>query len=131
MKAEQRVAERKELEPLYISDLTSLDPFSLLARSGVIVDASASGFRIHIHRKDLVPKVLRENLTLDCIVGERVKMHIQQMELEIDGHVARTALLGKGTFEVAVDFSEQAPQYWRECLIDLLPMPGEMDSLDS
>jgi hypothetical protein len=36
-------------------------------------------------------------------------------------------LLGKKGFYVAIDYSEEAPEYWRECLMDLLPNPGELD----
>lgn len=54
-------------------------------------------------------------------------MTIAQMDLDIDGYIARTRMLGNGVFEVAVDFSQDAPHYWLECLYDLLPGIGEMD----
>lgn len=125
MKMEQRVSRRKSLDPIHIESLTSLDHFSLLARTGRIVDASATGFLLHVHRKDLVPKVLRDNLSIDCILNERVKMSISEMNLEIDGKITRTRLIGNKTFEIAIDFSETAPEYWRECLLELLPSVGE------
>jgi hypothetical protein len=131
MKAEQRLSRRKALDPIHIESLTSLDPFSPLAKKGRIVDASASGFLLHIQRKDLIPKMLRDNLSIDCIVNEHVKMSIKEMNLEIDGVVARTRLIGNKTFEIAIDFSANAPEYWRECLLELLPNPGEFsDSED-
>jgi hypothetical protein len=43
------------------------------------------------------------------------------MNLEIGGVVARTKFLGKDGFIVAIDYTEDAPDYWRECLMDLLP----------
>ena len=52
------------------------------------------------------------------------------MNLELDGKIARTSYIGDGVFEIAVDFSETAPTYWRECLLDLLPDQGEFESLD-
>ena len=122
---EQRISKRKALDPIHIDSLTSLDHFSLLARRGRIVDASATGFLLHIKHKDLVPKVLRENLSIDCIVNEHVKLSITEMNLEIDGKVTRTRLIGNKTFEIAVDFSDAAPEYWRECLLELLPNQGE------
>ncbi|PCI27156.1 hypothetical protein COB52_05280 [Candidatus Kaiserbacteria bacterium] len=127
MKMEQRDSNRKLLDPIHIESLTSLDQFSLLARTGRIVDASATGFLLQIDRKDFVPKVLRENLSIECIVNERVKLTITEMNLEIDGRIVRTKLVGKGIFEIAVDFSDSAPEYWRECLLDLLPNEGEFE----
>lgn len=122
---EQRIAQRKCLDPIHVSDITSLDQFSTLARTGTIVDASSSGLLLHVDRKEFIPKVLRQNLNIDCIVGEYVKMEIQEMRLEIDGKVTRTRLAGQGVFEIAIEFSDSAPEYWRECLVDLLPDKGE------
>jgi glycine cleavage system aminomethyltransferase T len=49
------------------------------------------------------------------------------MNIEISGRIARTKLLGKQGFEIGIDYAEDAPEYWRECLVDLLPAPGEFD----
>lgn len=130
MKAEQRVSPRKDLDPIHIEALTSLDNFSLLARTGLIVDASASGFLLHIKRDDFVPKILRKNLNVDCIIGEQIKLSIHEMNLEIQGKVTRTEYIGDSIFEIAIDFSDTAPSYWRECLLDLLPDKGEMEEFD-
>ncbi len=54
-------------------------------------------------------------------------MHLEEMNLEVSGVITRTQLLGKKGFYIAVDYSEEAPEYWRECLMDLLPKPGELD----
>ena len=80
-----------------------------------------------IKREDLIPAALRKNLTLDVLIGDRVFMHLEEMNLELSGVIARTQLLGKKGFYVAVDYSDEAPEYWRECLMDLLPQPGELD----
>lgn len=126
MKAERKRQEmRRDLEPIRVDSITSLDWVSPIARGGSIVNASASGFKLILHRTDFVPKYLRSNLSLDSLIGERVLIFIRDMNLEISGSVARTKHIGSGEFELAVDFSEDAPQYWRECLLDLLPSPGE------
>jgi hypothetical protein len=127
MRSNERLAERKLLGPIHFANLTALDQFALLARTGTIVDASSSGFLLRVPRTQLVPKVLKSNLTIDCLVGERVMLQISEMNLEIDGTVTRTKLMGKGVFEIAIDFSEDAPAYWRECLLDLLPNVGELE----
>ncbi len=121
----RRVSERRSIYGLTVTNLTALDKFAVLAKSALLVDASATGFLLHIHRRDLIPKALRENLSLSGIEGEEVFLRITEMDLEIDGRIARTKMIGGGVFEVAIDFSKDAPEYWRECLIDLLPHEGE------
>ncbi len=125
MRTNSRSAERKTLGPVHFHNLTSLEKFAILARTGVIVDASSRGFLLRVTRRDLVPRNLRGNLNIDCLVGERVMLKIEEMNLEIDGAIARTSMIGRGVFEIAIDFSESAPDYWRECLLDLLPDKGE------
>lgn len=120
-KTPNRVAKRKQVGSIPISNLTTLSHFESIARFGHLIDASSTGFLILIDREDLVPKGLRQNLSLDSIEGEPIMLMINPMELEINGHIARTRYIGKGVFEIAVDFSQDAPEYWRECLFDLLP----------
>jgi hypothetical protein len=121
MRANKRAAPRKQVNGLHVKNLTALDHFSVIARQALLVDISSSGMLLHVDRKHLVPKSLRENLTLQSLHGEHIMLQIKEMDLEIDGRVARTRLIGKGIYEVAVDFSAEAPEYWRECLVDLMP----------
>jgi hypothetical protein len=116
-----RSAKRKQVGSIPISNLTTLTHFESIARFGHLIDASSTGFLIQIDREDLIPKNLRQNLSLQSIEGEPIMLMINPMELEINGHIARTRYIGKGLFEIAVDFSQDAPEYWRECLFDLLP----------
>jgi hypothetical protein len=126
MKAERRVATRKIVDFIHIAELTSLTGYSVIAHEGVIVDASRSGFLLRVERTQMVPKEYRENLTLHGLVGHQVVMYLPQMNLDLDGTVTRADHIGKGRFEIAVTFSEDVPEYWRECLVDLLPAPGEL-----
>ena len=127
MKAEKRVAPRQDLQPLEITGFTSLDHRGLVARKGQIVEASKTGFCLHINRKDLLPKELRDSLSLHSIEGSRIVLIVEQMDLELSGTIKRTRRQGKDIFEIGIDYSEDAPEYWRECLLDLLPRPGEME----
>lgn len=120
-------APRKETTPLEVQSLSSLENLAKISRYGVIVQASKTGLLMHVKREDLVPSGLRQSLTLDSLVGNKVFFHLPQMNLEISGRISRTKLLGKAGFEVAIDFSEDAPEFWRECLYDLLPRPGEIE----
>ncbi|MEK2647099.1 hypothetical protein [Bdellovibrio sp. BCCA] len=126
-KYNRRVAPRKEVSPIHISYLTSLDDFAKIAKNCEIVEASSTGLLLLIKRDDLIPTALRKTLTLDVLIGDRVFMHLEEMNLEVSGVITRTQLLGKKGFYVAVDYSDEAPEYWRECLMDLLPKPGELD----
>ncbi len=121
----RRIAKRKAVTTVTISNLMTVSQFESIARLGQLVDVSSTGFLINIDRQDLIPKHLRQNLSLDEIEGEPVTLLIDPMELEINGHIARTKYVGEGIFEVAIDFSDDAPEYWRECLYDLIPGASE------
>ncbi len=131
MKAERRLQARKVVDFIHVSELTSLSNYAVVAREAVIVDASPSGFRMRIDRTQLVPKEFRENLTLESLVGHQVVMYLPQMNLDLDGTVTRADHIGKGLFELAVVFSPEVPEYWRGCLVDLLPEPGEIKDDDN
>jgi hypothetical protein len=122
-----RMAPRKQTHPVLVSYMTSLDDFTKITRNCEIIEASSSGLLLQVKREDLLPRHLRDTLTLDCLIGDRVFLHLEDMQLEISGTIARTQLLGKRGFLIAIDYTEDAPDYWRECLMDLLPQPGELD----
>jgi hypothetical protein len=127
MQAKTRVAPRREISPLEVSSVSSLENLAKIARSGAIIEASTSGLLMIVKREDLIPAALRKNLTLESIHGTKVLLHLPQMNIEISGRIARTKLLGKQGFEIGIDYTADAPEYWRECLVDLLPAPGEFD----
>ncbi len=115
---------RENLEPLPIRGLTSIDHMTLLARRGWLVEASTTGFLLEIERKDLAPKTFRDSLSLKELEGDKVYLMIDAMNLEIGGTIARTHRMTKDRWQIAIDFREDAPEYWRECLVELLPRPG-------
>jgi hypothetical protein len=123
----RRIAPRREITPLEVSSVSSLENLAKIARFAEIIEASTTGFLLIIKREDLIPAALRKNLTLDSIHGQKVLLHLPQMNIEISGKIARTKLLGKKGFEIGIDYTDDAPEYWRECLVDLLPAPGEFD----
>ncbi len=106
---------------LEISNIATLDPFTMISKTGELINASPKGFLIYINRKNLIPKALRTHLTLKSLEGEKVVITIVDMNLNIDGQIIRTRLVSNGFYELAIAFSKGAPKYWRECLIDLLP----------
>ena len=116
-----RTAPRKDLAKLTIDSFSSLDSLQKLAKYGQIIEASSSGILIKFKRTDFVDKQLKSNLNIDDLIGKDVYFNIHEMNLEISGTVARTRFLGKEGFLVAIDYTTDAPEYWRECLMDLLP----------
>lgn len=117
-----RGAPRKEVKPLTLDSFSSMESLQKLASYGEVVEASASGILLRFKRDDFVARELRANLSLDILAGQNVFFNIHEMNLEISGTVTRTKYLGKKEgFLVAIDYSQDAPEYWRECLMDLLP----------
>lgn len=127
--SDRRVKSRKSTMCIEVNDLTSVGSFQVIAKKGHIVNASTSGFLLELSRPNLVPEEFRENLSLAPIIGQHVCLYMPHMNLDLDGTVTRAQHVGKGKFVVAIDFSFDVPDYWRECLVDLLPEPGELAEL--
>ncbi len=126
MRSEKRFFERQDIDPLAIQGLISISDLAPIADGGFLVEASPSGFRLIIDRKHLCDPVLRENLTIEEIEGLQVSIFIPAMDLDITGLITRTKYCGDAVFEIGIDYTSDAPEYWRECLCDLLPKPGEL-----
>jgi hypothetical protein len=125
-----RSAPRQEIEPLKVSSISLMENLTKVAREGVIREASITGFLVELTRENLVMRELRQNLNLDLLVGSTVLIYLPQMDMELSGKVARTKFLGKDEgYLIGIDYTDDAPEYWRECLMDLLPKPGEIDEL--
>lgn len=116
-----RSAPRKDLAKLTIDSLQSSDSLQKLANYGQILEASSTGILIKFKRSDFVSKELKSNLSIDSLIGQNVYFKIHEMNLEISGKIARTKFMGKEGYVVAIDYTVDAPEYWRECLMDLLP----------
>jgi hypothetical protein len=118
---------RRDITPIEVDMVTSIENAMRICRYAEIIQASTSGLLLVVKREDLVPANLRKNLSLESVHGVKVMIRLSQMDLEISGTIARTKLLGKAGYELAIDYTDDAPEYWRECLVDLLPAPGEFD----
>lgn len=127
MKSEKRYFDRKPLDPLAIQGLMAIGDLTPISDGGHLVEASPSGFRLIVHRKELCDPIHRDNLNIEDIVGLQVSLFIPAMDLDISGIIARTRYCGGHKFEIGIDYTSDAPEYWRECLCDLLPNPGELN----
>jgi hypothetical protein len=117
---------RKLLDPIHIAEMKVVDRLTVLAHSGTIINASATGLLIRVHHRALHPELLRNNVALATLPGEHVVMHIVEMALDIEGTIVRTHQATPEWMDIGVDLTESAPAYWRECLMDLLPGLGDM-----
>ncbi len=129
MRLDRRVAKRKSTVCIDVQDLTTVTTYKVIATKGQILNASTTGFLMELDRNDILPSELRDNLSLESCLGQQVCLYLPQMNLDLDGTITRARHRGKGKFEVAIDFSYDVPDYWRECLIDLLPSQHEMEQI--
>jgi hypothetical protein len=91
---------------------------------------SPTGLLLRVDRENILAHSLRSTLTLSSIIGASVGFTIEVMDTYIEGAITRTKLESHGSFLVAVDFREDAPEYWRQCLVDLLPGEEEPEDPD-
>ena len=127
---EKRAAKRKEIGIIDFSELTSLESYTVIASSGFVVDASSTGLLIQINRDDIVDADIKSHLNLDTLMGQPVALFLPQMSLDLDGYIVRTSHKGKGQFQIAIEFGGSIPEYWRECLIELLPNEFDINEFD-
>lgn len=128
MKNERRSKNRKDLDPIAIEGLISIMDLNPIADHASLVEASPTGFRLFVERTDLVDENLKHHLSLEAIEGLEISLFIPAMNLDMTGVIVRTRHRGGGIFELGIDYTADAPEYWRHCLCDLLPTPGELAS---
>ena len=124
---ERRILKRKKTQDLLATQIINCDSLKKLFKVARIIDTSLKGFLLKIDRKDILQEDLKTSLSLESLVGTPISLFISDMELELDGKIKLTRHTGKGLFEVFIHFSSDTPKYWRECLIDLMPQPGELE----
>ncbi len=130
MGIEKRVTERKHVEKLNVVDVTTLSDYQVIAHEAFILDASSGGFLLEISRSNFASEELKENISIDKVLGDRIALFMPQMNLDLNGTITRADHVGKGVYHVAVSFSHDVPEYWRQCLVDLMPEPGEFSEED-
>ncbi|MCB0414995.1 MAG: PilZ domain-containing protein [Bdellovibrionales bacterium] len=120
-KSKKRKGKRKPVSLIEVCEITSMSHYIVIAETGSVINASSSGLLIEIHRKDFLTEDLKGTLNLDHLIGQEIAFFIPQMNIDLDGSIARTEHRGNGIFHIGFQFSQNIPEYWRECLIDLLP----------
>lgn len=112
---------RKAISQVDVLNVKNVASGEVYFSRAMLVDVSPTGLLLRVERENILAMGLRSTLTLSSIIGASVGFTIEVMDTYLEGSVTRTKLEGHGTFVVAVDFREDAPEYWRNCLVDLLP----------
>ena len=123
---ERRSVKRKIIESLTVEHVVDNKTLKKICSTAQIVDTSIKGFLIVVKREDLLREDLKENLNLENLKGASLSLYIPRMDLELDGTVGLSRHVGKGVFELLINFAPDTPKYWRECLMELLPAPDEL-----
>ena len=126
MRSEKRYFTRRDVDPIPIQGLITISDLTPIADGGLLVEASASGFKLLVDRDHLCDPIHKEHLNLAEIEGLQVSLFIPAMDLDITATITRTEYVGDSRFVMGLDYTADAPEYWRECLCDLLPLPGEL-----
>lgn len=119
--ADKRTAQRHNLSPLEIHGMIDISRLAPICDFGHITDASSTGFKLVVKHQDLCDSKLKGDMNLDTLKGVEVSLYIPIMDLDITGYVSRTKYISNKEFEIGIDYTADAPEYWRECLCDLLP----------
>lgn len=113
--------QRKTVRQVTLRDVQNLKTGSTYFKRATVLDVSSTGILMSVKREDIVDKKLRSVLTFETIHQEPVGFHIEMMETYMEGIVVRSKMNGKGQFQIAIDFREDAPKYWRQAFFDILP----------
>lgn len=124
MSDNKRTAFRHNINPLEIHGMISIANLTPICDFGHITDASSTGFKLIVKHEDLCDPAVKGNMTLEGLKGQEVSLYIPIMDLDITGYVSRTKYISNKEYEIGIDYTADAPEYWRECLCDLLPKVG-------
>ncbi|MBK9294063.1 MAG: hypothetical protein IPM57_06395 [Oligoflexia bacterium] len=127
IKSQREHAFRKDVVEIYVLNIKNLNTNEVLFSRAEVLDVSATGMLLAVKRDEIVALSLRSTLTMSLLHDIDVGFTIEVMDTYIEGAIKRTKPRGRGEFLIAVDFREDAPEYWRESLVDLLPTKDEDD----
>jgi hypothetical protein len=116
---------RKSTAKIHVLNVKNVNTGEVYFAKATVADVSPTGLLLRVERPDILAHGLRSSLTWSSLHNASVGFSIEVMDTYIEGVVMRTKPEGKGTFVVGIDFRDDAPEYWRECLVDLLPGTGE------
>ncbi len=108
-----------KVQHLKAIDLTTLEDYQVVCSYARFLEISPTVIKLELDRADLCHS-LKGNLHLDPLVGQRILWHVPQMVLDMEGLVVQAWHKGQGVFHILIEFAHNTPDYWGECLVDLL-----------
>ena len=114
----------KEIQKVKACSITFYNEENIIVKKAIISEVTTSGFKLILNYRNLVPDSLKFQLHLSKLWYKNIRVYIPDMEMDWEGKVIGTQHLGKGRFEVNIEFFQEVPHYWRECLFDLWPKPN-------
>jgi hypothetical protein len=120
---------RKVVSQINVLNVRNVGTTEVYFSRANVVDVSPTGILLRVRRDDIMAHTLRSTLTLSVLHKVSVGFTIEIMDTYIEGIITRTKPEGKGDFLAAVDFRDDAPEYWRHCLVDLLPDETDSDEI--
>ena len=118
-------SDRKIVGEMNVLNVKNIENNEVFFSRAKVVDVSTTGLLLRVERDDILALKLRSTLTLSVLHGVSVGFTIEVMDTYLEGYISRTKAEGKGDFLAAIDFREDAPDYWRQCFVDLLPESEE------
>ena len=111
------LTERKTTGKYNIStDIVSLTRQETLSRHSHLAGVTEKGLTVHSDKKFfLVPEK-----ELSTFLNHPVELFLSQYEIPFYGIISKICSIRENLFEISVDFTENTPLYYRECVADLL-----------
>ena len=106
-------------ETLPASGLSFKKNSDMIAGRASLFQISKKGFYLRVDRGEL-SKSLKNGLTLNPLHAKEVSVHLPDLSLGLEGVARRSRHIGRGVFEIFIEFSGDTPSYWSECLMDIL-----------
>ena len=98
------------------TDIVSLSKKAILSRRSLLAGADCKGLIVYSDKSCLlVPKT-----DIPLFLNQPVKLFLSHYELPFYGIIKSIKAVRGTGFEICVDFTENTPLYYRECVADLL-----------
>ena len=109
------------LKGIKVASIALAEEEKLVVKKAFVSNLSPLGFKLVFHNQNFISDSLKFHLHFYALLQKELCMYIPDMEMDLDGIVTDVRYLEDGKWEVSIEFSPSAPQYWRECLCDLWP----------
>ena len=98
------------------TDIVSLTRQETLSCHSHLASVTKKGLTVHSDKKFfLVPEK-----EISRFLNHQVELFLSQYEIPFYGIITKICSIRENLFEISVDFTENTPLYYRECVADLL-----------